>query len=139
EKQLIEAESRRTRLGIELKAKQARLNAGESALPVSDAEVEAALNRIPEVSQLIQKKEQVERELAAAEGRITNAKEDPGMKPYYERRDALQAELDGLRRRHRSQVAEDLRSEGGRGLAATVRELQGQYDDLKEYEGLLNK
>jgi capsular exopolysaccharide synthesis family protein len=139
EKQLIEVKWQRTRQGTELATKKARMESGEVGSPPSSAEIEAAINKHPSVIQLAQAKQQAERLITNAEGRLKKGKDDPLMRPYYDSRDNLKAELDALRKRLRSEVAEELGREATRQMTSSVSQLEEQDRILRDLENTLSK
>jgi capsular exopolysaccharide synthesis family protein len=131
----IQAELRR--LGIELKAREGR---EESAAPEVPKEVvEQALNKEPAIVQLTTQRDLHKKKLDRAAELAVRGREEPALRHMVEHLETLEAEIETMRNRLRSDIKERLQAKTGSDRYASVTDLRRRYDFSRELEKSLQE
>jgi capsular polysaccharide biosynthesis protein len=137
EKELHQVQSELRRLKIELNAKEGR---EQSLAPeVPEPQVEKAIDKEPEVVQLLAKREEHKKKLDQAVRLAVPGRAEPALKPMFDQLKTIEAELETVRSRLRPDVKERLLVQAGGHLSAPVAELRRRLEFSLELEKSLQE
>jgi capsular exopolysaccharide synthesis family protein len=124
EKELLTVQSELRRLQFELKVKEAREKATATAPEVPDAVIEQALNKHPDVVQLLANQEKLKKKLERASQLALRGKDEPALNSLRDEISEIEAQLKTTRARLAPEVKQSLRQQVAGDLQAAVIDLR---------------
>ncbi len=137
EKELIEVQSKRRRLGLEIRSQDEK---GKQfpQLSVPSELIAQEIDRDPVILQSLAKKEKIEQELTRLVPQATRGKDEPALRPLFQEVASIDAEIEARRKKLQPLVSEQLRERAQRELKITLAQKIEQEEFLKEYEKVLS-
>jgi capsular exopolysaccharide synthesis family protein len=126
EKELHQVQSELRRFGLQLDLEEGREQALAPEVP--ESQVEKAIDREPEVVQLLAKREQHKKKLEQALGLVVPGRAESALKPMRDQLKTIEAGLEAVRGRLRPEVKERLLAQARGNLSASVAELRRRLE-----------